>query len=411
VLNNLLYAKKKLCSTRLPEDDPVEAVLALIHQEKNLETGVLACTAGNRTLLLFVLQDDLYAACELMGNQVKSLLISDCLKQVSESEGELGLYEISPVLFKAILCLGQLEPKVLGASNFIDIEQLLSHIDQEKEEAVLLLRQGEELNLFYFSEGVLCDAYLEETEEMREEPELRDKLLLYAYASQENPVSILLYEDIIVSPESDCKALENKPAEGQVPDPQVLDSQEKKESLIPLEVQAEDMPSSEISGLSEDLDEVPHEVPHIEKRCDPQIDKVQESLPEAKENGVETLLEEIPVSEKLLEKSPEILADPSSEKRPDLWLEVLSGDRVGLLIRLASERLSFGRGKVDVRFSDPQISRYHAELKRSPSGLTLTDQHSTNGVFVNGKKITKEELSVDDVIRIGDTSLKVIYSK
>jgi len=411
VLNNLLCDPKKCASRRLPGDDFLKEVTAWIQEKGPLGTALLALRAERRRLLLLILQDHFYAAFTMFGHKLEPLLLSDFMKTAAQSEEELELYEISPVLFKAVLCLGQLEPKVLGASNFIDIEQLLSHIDQKKEEAVLLLHQEEDLNLFYFSEGVLCDAYLEETEEMREDPELRDKLLLYAYASQEKPVSILLYEDIIISPASDCEALENKPAEGQVPDPQVLDSQEKEENLIPLEAQAENMPSSEISDLSEDLDEVPHEVPHIEKRCDPQIDKVQESLPEAKENGVETLLEEIPVSEKLLEKSPEILEDPSPEKRPDLWLEVLSGDRVGLLIRLASERLSFGRGKVDVRFSDPQISRYHAELKRSPSGLTLTDQHSTNGVFINGKKITKEELSVDDVIRIGDTSLKVIYSK
>lgn len=57
---------------------------------------------------------------------------------------------------------------------------------------------------------------------------------------------------------------------------------------------------------------------------------------------------------------------------------------------------------------DPTISRTHVELVNSDEGYVLRDLHSTSGTFVNGHRITEEQLHHDDIIRIGDTLLRFL---
>ncbi len=81
--------------------------------------------------------------------------------------------------------------------------------------------------------------------------------------------------------------------------------------------------------------------------------------------------------------------------RPKLRLEVVRGPAQGKkfefdltpgrVVKLGRERNN------DVAFFEPPspvVSRYHAELTKSGEGLFLEDVGSTNGTFINGKKIS-----------------------
>lgn len=81
--------------------------------------------------------------------------------------------------------------------------------------------------------------------------------------------------------------------------------------------------------------------------------------------------------------------------RPKLRLEVIKGPSQGKkfefdltpgrVVKLGRERNN------DVAFFEPPspvVSRYHAELSKSGEGLFLEDVGSTNGTFLNGKKIS-----------------------
>ena len=90
-------------------------------------------------------------------------------------------------------------------------------------------------------------------------------------------------------------------------------------------------------------------------------------------------------------------------------VEFLNGDNAGTIVQIIQQRCSLGRGKVDLRLDDPLVSRHHADLEKSQGALTLIDNLSTNGIFVNDEKIIEKLLIKDDVIRLGDTSLKVVH--
>jgi hypothetical protein len=64
---------------------------------------------------------------------------------------------------------------------------------------------------------------------------------------------------------------------------------------------------------------------------------------------------------------------------------------------------SLGRSKeCDCVLDDPNISRRHAELRRSSSGdWQVVDLGSTNGVKVNGRRVSSARLSPGDEITLG----------
>jgi adenylate cyclase len=61
----------------------------------------------------------------------------------------------------------------------------------------------------------------------------------------------------------------------------------------------------------------------------------------------------------------------------------------------------------DVPIYDPTISRRHAEIVLTTSGVRVTDLGSSNGTFLNGAKITDAEATANDVVTFGKVAFRV----
>ena len=63
-----------------------------------------------------------------------------------------------------------------------------------------------------------------------------------------------------------------------------------------------------------------------------------------------------------------------------------------------------------ISLSDPKCSRLHCKLSRTTDQRwILRDLDSTNGTFVNGRRLTSEHLLADgDVIQVGDVELDFV---
>jgi signal transduction histidine kinase/ActR/RegA family two-component response regulator len=59
-----------------------------------------------------------------------------------------------------------------------------------------------------------------------------------------------------------------------------------------------------------------------------------------------------------------------------------------------------------VRFDDPEVSRRHAELRRTPAGYRLVDLSSRFGTFHKGERVQEVLLADGDEIRIGPVRLR-----
>lgn len=73
---------------------------------------------------------------------------------------------------------------------------------------------------------------------------------------------------------------------------------------------------------------------------------------------------------------------------------------------LEGPRATIGRSKqAECVLADPNVSRRHAELRRSQTGdWTIADLGSTNGVKVNGRRVSSTRLSPGDEVTLGTTT-------
>jgi hypothetical protein len=87
------------------------------------------------------------------------------------------------------------------------------------------------------------------------------------------------------------------------------------------------------------------------------------------------------------------------------WIIPLKGPHRGELHTLkASSTIGKEQG-CDVLFADPYMSGRHATI-RAQNGVFILEDHSTNGTFVNDKKVKTHELVDNDFVKFGQTLVK-----
>jgi FHA domain-containing protein len=99
-------------------------------------------------------------------------------------------------------------------------------------------------------------------------------------------------------------------------------------------------------------------------------------------------------------------AEPPSQRAAVATRAVVSLDDRRYV--LEGPRATIGRSKdADCVLADPNVSRHHAELRRSSSGdWTITDLGSTNGVKVNDRRVGSTRLSAGDRVTLGTTTFR-----
>jgi pSer/pThr/pTyr-binding forkhead associated (FHA) protein len=92
-------------------------------------------------------------------------------------------------------------------------------------------------------------------------------------------------------------------------------------------------------------------------------------------------------------------------------LEVLQGPDQGRTIRIGQKESFVGRGNTEIVLHDPDVSRLHCSIEVTSDGkVTLKDLGSTNGTYVNSKRISEVQLRPDDQIQVGGTLLRFVAS-
>jgi len=85
-------------------------------------------------------------------------------------------------------------------------------------------------------------------------------------------------------------------------------------------------------------------------------------------------------------------------------LVVKAGPNPGSAFDLSKEVTLLGRDVTnDISVGDPEVSRQHARLTRTPGGYVLEDLGSTNGSFVNGERLVAPRvLASGDLLGFGE---------
>lgn len=88
---------------------------------------------------------------------------------------------------------------------------------------------------------------------------------------------------------------------------------------------------------------------------------------------------------------------------------VLTGDGDPERVRLRAQGHVFGRSEdADIPIDDPYASEFHARLGVQGGKVIVHDLGSTNGTYVNGRRVTSPRSVVrGDTVQIGKTILEV----
>ena len=90
------------------------------------------------------------------------------------------------------------------------------------------------------------------------------------------------------------------------------------------------------------------------------------------------------------------------------WLVPLNGQHAYQTFRLRSSMTKIGTAPpADIVVNDGFMSTEHCQINCSPQGFTLIDGGSTNGSYVNERRVTaKHDLVDNDLVTFGKTNFK-----
>lgn len=89
------------------------------------------------------------------------------------------------------------------------------------------------------------------------------------------------------------------------------------------------------------------------------------------------------------------------------WLVIFEGADRWRDFKVSKRKVVVGRSsECDIVLNSSQVSTKHASLRLMDDGLYLTDLDSSNGTYVNDQMVEKQKLSDNDLVRIGDITMK-----
>jgi pSer/pThr/pTyr-binding forkhead associated (FHA) protein len=95
-----------------------------------------------------------------------------------------------------------------------------------------------------------------------------------------------------------------------------------------------------------------------------------------------------------------------------LTIELKFNNAVLKTIETDKEVITIGRNvKNDIQIDNLSVSKQHARIVKHKGGYIVEDMKSTNGTYLNEKKITKEKLTHNDIITVGKHTLQATLEK
>ena len=116
--------------------------------------------------------------------------------------------------------------------------------------------------------------------------------------------------------------------------------------------------------------------------------------------------------EKDLEKRAATASDSAAQTGEEIALEgparvLIRTDGNTDFVHVLGRRTRIGRGPDnEIVLDTKHISRYHAVLLAGPVHTSIEDLNSTNGVFVNGKRVSRQALKDGDRVTVGRTQFR-----
>lgn len=102
---------------------------------------------------------------------------------------------------------------------------------------------------------------------------------------------------------------------------------------------------------------------------------------------------------------------PSLPENQRLSLAITEGPNAAMVFRIEKPRVTIGRKNADIEIDDRESSRNHAALEVRDGHFFLEDLGSSNGTYVEGRRIEGDiEIFDKTEFRVGGTTLMLIVT-
>jgi hypothetical protein len=82
------------------------------------------------------------------------------------------------------------------------------------------------------------------------------------------------------------------------------------------------------------------------------------------------------------------------------------------ITHVLGRRTTIGRTpENDIWIDSPGVSRHHAVLLTIAADTCVEDLHSANGVYVNGKRVTRQVLADGDILDVGESRFRFVLRR
>jgi len=103
--------------------------------------------------------------------------------------------------------------------------------------------------------------------------------------------------------------------------------------------------------------------------------------------------------------------EPTLPEGMRVTLAVLEGKDSGKMFRVDHPSVVIGRGEGDIQIDDPEVSRRHVRIVAHGARILIQDLGSTNGTFVDERKISEAEIENRAEFRVGGTRFMLILAE
>jgi pSer/pThr/pTyr-binding forkhead associated (FHA) protein len=171
----------------------------------------LEISDGAQQRFLFFRGRQIYAAGLIQGNQFTETSIREfILASGNMNFPQLTCFELTAKILHSILILFQKKPALRVMTSLVDLDELLDKIEEEKKSCIVSATRENFIAMLRYDRGVaesLCHA---QTLSKPREGSFREEFLVKIYTiTAEQPLTISLYEDLLVTYASDAKTIDD----------------------------------------------------------------------------------------------------------------------------------------------------------------------------------------------------------
>ena len=119
--------------------------------------------------------------------------------------------------------------------------------------------------------------------------------------------------------------------------------------------------------------------------------------------GIHQKTAALPLPKQLQEGEPGVVALPSppASARSGMRLVAENGPVANQVFPLKADSVRLGRHiACEIHIPQDTVSQFHAELNRTDEGMVLTDLNSSNGTYINERRIHRQVLASGDRLRL-----------